>query len=202
MGERLGMNVECALTYGSSPVGRTVGPALEVREALKVLETMEGPNSLIEKSAVLAGILLEMGGVTAKGQGHDLALETIRSGKALTKLKEIIEIQGGDPDVTHSDIVVGEHTAELRAPTNGYIIEFDNKRLVEIARLAGAPNDKGAGVLIHKKRGEPVKKDQPILTIYAEKDWKLSNAISSAHRQLPIIVEGMLLEQVPAFKEL
>lgn len=202
MGERLGMNVECALTYGSSPVGRTVGPALEVKEALKVLETMNGPNSLIEKSAVLAGILLEMGGVAAKGHGHDLALETISSGKALAKMKEIIEIQGGDPNVTSSDIVVGEHTAELRAPTNGYIIEFDNKRLVEIARLAGAPNDKGAGVLIHKKRGEPVKKDQPILTIYAEKDWKLSNAISSALRQLPIIVEGMLLEQVPAFREL
>ncbi len=42
LGERLGMNVECAMTYGASPVGRTVGPAMEVREALKVLETMQG----------------------------------------------------------------------------------------------------------------------------------------------------------------
>jgi len=48
------------MTYGASPVGRTIGPAVEVREALKVLETMQGPNSLIEKSTALAGILLEM----------------------------------------------------------------------------------------------------------------------------------------------
>jgi len=202
LGERLGMNVDCALTYGSSPIGRTVGPALEVIEALKVLETGEGPNSLIEKSAVLAGMLLEMGGVAAKGQGHNLAIETIKNGKALAKLKQIIEIQGGDPNVTHKDILVGEHTAELRAQIDGYIIEFDNKRLVEIARLAGAPNDKGAGVLIHKKRGQSVKKDQPVLTIYAEKDWKLSNALVNAQRDMPLIVEGMLLERVMDVREI
>ncbi|HET8685412.1 MAG TPA: AMP phosphorylase, partial [Methanosarcina sp.] len=54
LGHRLGMNVECAITYGSSPIGRKVGPSLEVREALKVLESLEGPNSLIEKSTALA----------------------------------------------------------------------------------------------------------------------------------------------------
>ncbi|KPQ40972.1 MAG: thymidine phosphorylase [Candidatus Methanoperedens nitroreducens] len=70
LGERLGMNVECAMTYGASPVGRTIGPAIEVREALKVLETMQGPNSLIEKSTGLAGILLEMGGVATRGRGE------------------------------------------------------------------------------------------------------------------------------------
>jgi len=67
LGERLGMSVECAMTYGASPVGRTIGPAIEVREALKVLETMQGPNSLIEKSTALAGILLEMGGAAPRG---------------------------------------------------------------------------------------------------------------------------------------
>ncbi|TAN36431.1 MAG: AMP phosphorylase, partial [Candidatus Methanoperedens sp.] len=99
LGERLGMRVECAMTYGASPVGRTVGPAAEVKEAIKVLETMEGPNSLIEKSTALAGILLEMGGAAARGQGKEMAMETLRSGKAFTKLKEIIEAQGGNPNI-------------------------------------------------------------------------------------------------------
>ncbi len=202
LGERLGMNVDCALTYGSSPIGRTVGPALEVIEALKVLESFEGPNSLIEKSAVLAGMLLEMGGAAPKGQGHDLAIETIKDGRALAKLKEIIKAQGGNPDVTHKDIKVGEYTADLLAPANGYIIEFDNKRLIQIARMAGAPNDKGAGVMIHKKHGEPVKKDEPVLTIYAEKENKLQAAFSGARQIPPIVVEGMLLERVPGFKEI
>jgi AMP phosphorylase len=197
LGHRLGMNVECAITYGSSPIGRRVGPSLEVKEAMKVLESMEGPNSLIEKSAALAGILLEMGGAAPRDHGKDLALETIRSGKALQKMKQIIEAQGGDPNVKSDDIQVGQYTADIFASTDGYVMEFDNKWIIEIARLAGAPNDKGAGVAIHKKRGEQVKKGDSILTIYAEKEFKLDNALTTAQRTNPIIVEGMLLRRIP-----
>jgi AMP phosphorylase len=197
LGHRLGMNVECAITYGSSPIGRKVGPALEVREALKVLENMEGPNSLIEKSAALAGILLEMGGAAPRDQGKKLALETLKSGKALEKMKQIIEAQGGDPAITSNDIKVGQYTADIFASADGYVIEFDNKWIIEIARLAGAPNDKGAGVAIHKKMGEAVKKGDSILTIYAEKEFKLENALTTAQRTNPIIVEGMLLKRIP-----
>ena len=200
LGERLGMSVECAMTYGASPVGRTVGPAIEVREALKVLETMEGPNSLIEKSTALAGILLEMGGAAAKGHGKDQALETLRSGKALLKLKEIIEVQGGNPKITYTDIKPGEHGEELLSPADGYVIEFDNKRIIEIARIAGAPTDTGAGVWIHKKKGEQVKKGEPLITIFSDKSWKLTNAIKSAQKDYPLIVEGMLLERVQPYR--
>jgi AMP phosphorylase len=200
LGERLGISVECAMTYGASPVGRTVGPAIEVREALKVLETMEGPNSLIEKSTAIGGILLEMGGVAAKGHGKELAMETLRSGKALRKLKDIIESQGGNSNITHTDIKLGEHKSEIASPADGYVIEFDNKRIVEIARIAGAPFDKGSGVWIHKKNGERVKKGEPLITIFAEKSWKLTNAIKNAESDYPIIVEGMLLERVQSVR--
>jgi AMP phosphorylase len=202
LGERLGMRVECAMTYGASPVGRTVGPAVEVKEAIKVLETMEGPNSLIEKSTALAGILLEMGGASARGQGKETAMETLRSGKAFTKLKEIIEAQGGNPNITHIDIKAGENRADLASPADGYVIEFDNKRIVEIARIAGAPIDKGAGVWIHRKKGETVNKGDPLITIFADKSWKLTNALKSAEKDYPIIVEGMLLERVQTFRVL
>ena len=202
LGERLGMRVECAMTYGASPVGRTVGPAAEVKEAIKVLETMEGPNSLIEKSTALAGILLEMGGAAARGQGKEMAMETLRSGKAFTKLKEIIEAQGGNPNITHTDIKAGENRADLASPADGYVIEFDNKRIVEIARIAGAPIDKGAGVWIHRKKGETVNKGDPLITIFADKSWKLTNALKSAEKDYPIIVEGMLLERVQTFRVL
>jgi len=197
LGHRLGMNVECAITYGSSPIGRTVGPALEVIEALKALQNFEGPNSLIEKSAALAGILLEMGGAAPRDHGKELAMETLRNGKAFAKMKEIIEAQGGDPNVNPDNIPVGEYTADICASTDGYVIEFDNKWIVEIARLAGAPNDKGAGVRIHKKLGESVKKGDPILTVYAEKEFKLDTALVTAQRSNPIVVEGMLLRRIP-----
>jgi len=195
LGERLGMKVECAMTYGASPVGRTVGPALEVREALKVLETMQGPNSLIEKSTCLAGMLLEMGGIAPKGQGKEYAMEILRKGKALEKLRQMIEAQGGDPKISYKDIKVGSHRQDLLSPADGYVVEFDNKHLTEIARMAGAPTDKGAGVWIHKKKGETVKRDEPVVTLFAEKEWKLTNALKEAHQNLPIIVEGMLLER-------
>lgn len=197
LGHRLGMNVECAITYGSSPIGRRVGPSLEVKEAMKVMESMEGPNSLIEKSAALAGILLEMGGAAPRDRGKDLALETLRSGKALQKMKQIIEAQGGDPNIKSDDIQIGQYTADIVASADGYVMEFDNKWIIEIARLAGAPNDKGAGIAIHKKKGEQVKKGDSILTIYAEKEFKLDTALTTAQRTNPIIVEGMLLKRIP-----
>lgn len=200
LGERLGMSVECAMTYGASPVGRTIGPAIEVREALKVLETMQGPNSLIEKSTGLAGILLEMGGVATRGRGKEIAMETLRSGKAFEKLKQIIEVQGGNPNIVHTDIKPGEHRGELMSPADGYVIEFDNKRIVELARIAGAPADNGAGIWIHKKKGEMVKKGEPLITIFADKSWKLTNALIRAEKDYPIIVEGMLLERVQTYK--
>lgn len=202
LGERLGIRVECAITYGGSPIGRTIGPALEVKEALKVLETMQGPKSLIEKSTNIAGILLEMGGVASKGLGKEAAISILSSGKALKKLKEIVEAQGGNQKITSNDIPVGDKTANIQAQATGYVIEFDNKRIVEIARAAGAPKDKGAGVQIHKKKGQYVEKGEPIITIYAEKEWKLTNAIKCAQREYPVVVEGMVLEKLEQTKEI
>ncbi|MDD1762585.1 MAG: AMP phosphorylase [Methanothrix sp.] len=202
LGERLGIRMECAMTFGGSPVGRTIGPALEVREALTVLENKGGPNSLTEKSLSLAGILLEMGGVATRGDGYKAAEDILTSGKALAKLKEIIEIQGGDPKIKSEDIVTGENCADILAPAGGYVVAFFNKRLVELARMAGAPADKKAGVTIHKKMGEIVKKGESLITICSSSDWQLEAAVKDAKRQMPIVVEGMLLERYPRITEL
>jgi AMP phosphorylase len=94
----------------------------------------------------------------------------------------------------------GEHRGELASPADGYIIEFDNKRIVEIARIAGAPFDKGAGVWINRKKGEMVKKGEPLITIFSDKSWKLTSAIKNAEKNYPIIVEGMLLERIQTFR--
>lgn len=202
LGERLGIRVECAMTFGGSPVGRTIGPALEVREALTVLENKGGPNSLKEKSLSLAGILLEMGGIAGRGDGYNAAEDILTSGKALQKLKEIIEIQGGDPQIKSEDIVTGENCEDILAPASGYVVAFFNKRLIELARIAGAPSDKKAGVTIHKKMGERVKKGEPLISICSSSDWELESAVKDAKRQMPIVVEGMLLERYPRMTEL
>lgn len=202
LGQRLGIQVECAMTFGGSPVGRTIGPALEVREALTVLENKGGPNSLREKSLGLAGILLEMGGAASRGEGYKAAEELLTSGKAHSKLMQIIEAQGGNPRVKCEEIAIGENKEDLLSPISGYVVAFDNKRLVELARMAGAPSDKMAGVIIHRKMGEQVKKGDPLITICSSSDWELESSIKEAKRQMPIVIEGMLLERYPRVTEI
>ncbi len=197
LGERLGIRVECALSYGESLVGHTIGPNLEVHEALAVLEGATEPNSLIQKSLSLAGIALEMAGKAAQGQGAQVAEDILRSGKALEKMRQIIEIQGGDPGVKAEDIVPGECRFDVRAPQDGYVIELNNSALVTLARLAGSPYDHGAGLEIHAKKGTRVRKGDPIFTIYAEREWRLERAIEVGRTLMPVLVEGMVLERVP-----
>ncbi len=198
LGSRLGMNVECAITYGGGPIGRAIGPALEAREALYMLETGQGPRSLYEKATGVAGILLEITGKSRDGKKD--AERILNSGKALKKFREIVTVQGGNPDVKSEDVVVGDKKYVVHAETEGYIVHLDNKRFVEIARAAGAPHDKGAGIYLHKKRGELVKAGDELFTIYAEKEWKLSNAIEKVEERFPLIIEGMVLERYPRYR--
>lgn len=198
LGERLKMRVECAITYGDTPVGHTIGPALEVKEALAVLEGSIEPQSLIQKSLSLAGIAFEMAGKASQGQGYAMAEEILTSGRALAKFKQIIEIQGGDPSVTAAAIPLGAHTHVVNAPESGYVVELNNPSLVSLARLAGSPHDHGAGLELHAKPGERVAKGQPIFTIYADRAWRLKLAIEEGRRLMPVLVEGMLLDRVPS----
>jgi AMP phosphorylase len=198
LGERLNMRVECALTYGDIPVGYSIGPKLEVIEALRVLEGAPEPNSFIQKSISLAGIALEMSGKAAQGSGAAMAQELLTNGKALEKFKKIIEIQGGDPTVKSSDIIPGEHQFVIHAPTSGYVIEMNNRSLITLARIAGAPHDRGAGILLHAKKGKLIKAGEPLFTIYADRSWRLQKAIEEGRRLMPVLVEGMLLDRVPS----
>ncbi len=198
LGERLKMRVECAITYGDSPVGHTIGPALEVKEALACLEGESEPQSLIQKSLSLAGIALEMGGKAPQGQGYAAAQELLQSGRALEKFRQIIEIQGGDRAVTADSIPLGAHSHVVKAPAPGYVVQLNNPALVSLARLAGAPADHGAGIQFHAKPGERVDRGQPIFTIYADRAWRLSLAIEEGRRLMPVVVEGMLLDRVPS----
>lgn len=199
LGERLGIRVECALTYGAQPIGSAMGPALEAREALETLKGT-GPNSLIEKASSIAGIILEAGGVATKNNGEAIAKEFLADGKALEKFREIVEAQGGNPDVRVRDIrkVIGKNKTTIKAKRDGYVTKIFNRKIANVAKVAGAPHDKGAGVVLHSKGGDSVKKNGKLFTIYAEKKYKLDRAVALANRTEPVLVEGMLLEEIPS----
>ncbi len=179
LGRRLDIKVQCAVTYGEQPVGHTIGPALEAREALGVLTGETKAPDLVDKATNIAGILLEMSG---KSNGKETALEILRSGKAEKKMREIIEAQGGNPNVKTRDISVGDQNYTVRSGKEGFILWINNASLAEVARLTGAPKDRGAGVYLHRKIGDRVKKGEPLLTIHAERDLKLQRALDELEK--------------------
>lgn len=201
LGERLDMQVECAVTYGGQPVGRAVGCALEANEALAALRGLDtAPKSLIEKSVAISGIILEMGGVVGRGRGKAHAEEILKSGEALTKFIEIVEAQNGK--VPKGELPVGPFTAEVTSVEGGYVSGMKNKALVQISRLAGAPKEHGAGIVVHHKRGDRIGPGESLMTIYAESQFRLDQALALARKTQPVNVEGMLLSRMPEVREL
>ena len=99
LASRVGIKAAAGLTYANVPVGHSIGPLLEAAEALDALSG-KGPTSLVEKSCEIAGIIFELAGMTGRGLGKPYAAEILHSGRALGKMKEIIEAQGGDPKIT------------------------------------------------------------------------------------------------------
>ena len=186
LGKRLGINVECVVTYGGQPVGRAIGPALEAKEGMMALEGKWVSRSLIDKATKLAGIILEMGGVAKRNEGTKLAMQTLKSGEALKKFLEIIDMQGGKGITKSDDIPLGKYTYDIISRESGYIQGISNSSLVKIAKAAGAPKNKGAGIWLYKKNGHQVEKDEKIFTIYADSKLKLDYAVKLATHLKPI----------------
>ncbi len=194
IGRKLKINIKCGISYANKPVGHAIGPQLEAWEAFRALETpndLSVSRSLIEKASSLAGMLLEMGGKAPPGQGHDLALKTLTSGRALEKMQEIVEAQGGPSGLRAKDLELSSHSVDIPAPRDGWIVEMDNRTLVEIARTAGAPYDKEAGILFFKK-SESVRRGEPLLRIYSSSESNLTEAVEKFHQLHPIVIEGMI----------
>lgn len=200
LGRRLGIDVRVGITYGGQPVGRAIGPALEAKEALETLiNPANASKSLVEKAISLAGLLLETSGIVYHGKGREMAKEILFSGKALGKFREILELQGGNPNVKPEDIPIGQYRHEIRSPADGYVTLVDNSAIAEIARTAGAPIEKGAGILLHAKQGHKVSKGDVLMEIFAESPSRLSQAVRLAERRNPMVVEGMLLKSLPEY---
>lgn len=171
LGRKLGIHTQCVLTHGEMPVGYTLGASLEAREALSVLMNKSNIPDLIDKACHLAGSLFEMIG---KDNGYHLAKEILRTGKAEKKMREIIALQGGNPRIGLDDFKIGQEVKEIKSKKSGQVLWMDNNSLVEIARAAGSPKDKGAGIVFNKKEGDRVKSGDLLFTVYAEKSRKLS----------------------------
>jgi AMP phosphorylase len=202
LGKRLDIEVQCAITYGGQPIGSTIGPALEAREALICMEGGKVPNSLKLKALSLAGIILEMGGQAKSGEGKKMAQSILEKGDALNKFLDIVYEQGGKKDLKSEDIEIGKYTADFYANQDGYVDHIDNKAVVAIARRAGAPMDNGAGIKFFEKKSHRVDMGDILFTVFADNKEKLERAKMLAEKLTPFTIEGMLLEHVESLEDL
>jgi AMP phosphorylase len=192
------MSIQCAITYGEQPLGYAIGPALEAKEALSTIMG-KGPSDLREKAITIAGILFEMMG---SKDGKQKAERLLKSGKAETKLRQIIAAQGGDPRIKPADIKIGERKAGVISKVEGRVLSINNSDIAKIAREAGAPREKGAGVLLKVKLGDRLDRDSTLFEIFAERSTKLQAALELSHKLQPVSLgkkpEGkILLDRVP-----
>lgn len=189
VGHAFGMQIIVKYDQASEPIGNGIGPALEARDVLRVLQqTPDRPTDLERKAIHLAGDLLELCGASAKGQGRKLAQDVLRDGRAWKKMQQIIRLQGGHSRVAPDDVLVGALTHTIHAATSGRVKSIDNRAIDDVARTLGAPDHKLAGIYLHKKIGDSVNKGERIVTLYSQSHDRIDLA-----RKAPALKKILLI---------
>lgn len=204
VGHRLGRQVVCAVSEMGQPLGRAVGNAIEVEEALETLSG-RGPEDLRELCLVLGSLLLEAGGVVSDLAAARKRLEaSLDGGAALAKFREMVEAQGGDPAVVNdpSLLPAATHRTVLRAGESGYVTSIHARAVGEAASLLGAGRrkkgdalDLGAGIVLLRKVGESVEAGEPLAELRAGDESRLALAEERLREAFAI---GLEPTQVPA----
>ncbi|MDP3907811.1 thymidine phosphorylase family protein [Novosphingobium sp.] len=170
VGTKLGLVLEVVFTDGSQPIGRGIGPVLEARDVMAVLRgDADAPQDLRDRSLLLAGHVLEFDPALAGGQGYARACELLKSGAALAAMERLIDAQGRRTTA----LLPGEHQYDVRAAASGTITAIDCHLIARIARLAGAPMDKGAGIDLLRKVGDGVRAGEVFYRIHAQSETGL-----------------------------
>ncbi|MFH1455899.1 MAG: AMP phosphorylase [archaeon] len=166
VGEKIGLKIKIIFTDGKQPIGNGIGPALEAQDVLGVLHG-NGPNDLREKSIDLVKEILEMIDIV---NGDELAIDALDSGAAYEKFKEIIQAQGGKKIIR---VPTARYYKSITATKSGKVKTINNKMLSKIARIAGAPQDKVAGIYIRVKIGNKIKRDDVLFTIHTKSEEQM-----------------------------
>ncbi len=188
---KFGIKIRVLIHKTDEPAGRGVGPVLETREAIRVLQQKKFRSLDLEIRALnLAANLLEMCLEDSNqklknyvkkvyGNCHGWATDILKSGRAFKKMQEIIKAQGGNPNITSEKLKPARHIVKITAVTNSEIKSMNSKNITYVARLLGAPGQKKSGIYLNKKIGEKIKKGETIYTLFSENVYNLKEAKES-----------------------
>ena len=214
--EQSGLRTEAILTRMDTPLGRRVGNASEVLEAIQTLKG-EGPADLEALSVTLAARMLVLGGVAAEDDAEGRVWEALRSGAGLEKFSRIIAAQDGDPRVIDdpSLLPLAGREAIVRSSRGGVITRIDAGRVGHGAVALGAGRDRvdaevdpGAGIDLLVDEGAPVKAGEPVMRVYYRDAARLEAALvhleaatevgDGPPRLLPLVIETINSRTVQA----
>ncbi|MFT6332600.1 MAG: thymidine phosphorylase [Lentimonas sp.] len=174
VGKSLKIIVKTIFSDGTQPVGRGIGPALEARDIISVLKCdQNAPQDLRERAITLAGNIIEFSPDVKMGQGNSIATEILDNGRAWEKFQAICKAQGGLREIPQA-----KYTYPYKAAMSGTVSGIDNRRIALIAKLAGAPNEKTAGVDLKAFVKDKVKKGDVLFTIHANSKGELDYVLN------------------------
>jgi len=184
LASRFSMKVITDINGMRQTAGQGIGPTLEARDALLILEQhKDRPRTFEEKAIRQAGKLLSLclaeNPEKLDKSGEQIAREILESGKAMAKMREIIKAQGGNPDVESHTLIPGKYKFEVKALRAGRVTTIQNQQITIIARILGCPTDKKAGMYIHHKIDEHIDRGDILCTLYSSDQYRLKEAMET-----------------------
>ena len=185
IGKQMGRKVIGVATSMDQPLGRAVGNAIEVKEAIETLKG-NGPDDLTELCYQLGAQMLIVAKKTKSiDKAKAILKDLIDSGKAFDKFKEFVKEQGGNVKMVEkpSKLPVSKHSVDVLSPKSGYVTDLKafDVGLTSVKLGAGRETktskiDPGAGIYLHKKIGEKVKKGEALATMYTQNKKSIKKA--------------------------
>lgn len=186
IGQRAGRKTVALITNMDIPLGRAVGNALEVKEAVKILKN-EQKDELYEVSVALAAHMLSLVNSKDIYECEKMIRFAIENGSALEKLKEAVGAQGGDISYIDdtSKFIDASVCIEYKAEKSGYINKIDAQKIGRASVLLGAGREKkddvidfGAGIYLCKKTGDEVREGDTVARLYTNKNEYADSALA------------------------
>jgi pyrimidine-nucleoside phosphorylase len=188
IGERAGKKVVALITGMEQPLGNAIGNAIEVKEAIDTLDG-DGPRDLVDLVLELGSMMLVISGIASSGSAARRMLEeNLAERKGLKKLAELIEAQGGNPEVIQNPELLPQPRVkiEINSRASGFIERVDALEIGMAARILGAGRktkdesiDPCVGILLKRKVGDRIEKGEPLAVFYSDGDkQKIETATS------------------------
>ena len=196
IGKGSGKSMTAVISDMEQPLGRAVGNAMEVREAIDVLKG-GGPEDIRTLSLRLAAEMVLLGDRSGgdRAKAESMVLEELDSGAALEKFRLFVANQGGDPAITEDDTLLGEpaFAVDVRAEKDGYVTALDAMGIGLASQHTGAGREKKedeidmtAGILLEKKTGEEVRRGDLLCTVFGNDKAKVEAGAREAFKAYSI----------------